>query len=158
MDLRQNIFLIGKTISLFNNKKLPTNKEVLQLLYHHTRNLNKSVDDSCSLVINKVIEIWSTAEIPTQANSRCIQKLKNLYREYRNVQKHLDRKNKTEEQNLSNKLEQLFDIAHGNVFEMIDEVTKQFLIDQRSQRMFHLSIAGTGNKLFQIAGNVNENI
>lgn len=157
MDLRRNLFLIRKTISSLNSKKLPTNKEVLQFLYHHSRNFNKSIDDSCSIVIREVIGIWSGAAIPTQITSRCMNKLKNLHTEYRNVQKHVDRTNKTEEGDLSNKLEQLFDIAHGNVFEMIDEETKKFLIDQRSQRIFHLDIATTDNESTHETGNLNEN-
>lgn len=42
------------------------------------------------------------------------------------MQKHANRKNKKKDQDLSNTLEKLFDIAHGNVFEMIDNETKSF--------------------------------
>lgn len=157
MNLRGNIYLIGKTISSLNNKKLPANKEVLKFLYHHSRNLKKSIDDSCASVIREVIGIWSGAAIPTQINSRCILKLKNLYTEYRNTQKYANRHKKSKEEDFLNKLEQLFDIAHGNVFELIDEETKQFLIDQRFQRIFHLNITTTVNESTNETGNLNEN-
>lgn len=81
----------------------------------------------------------------------------NLYTECRNARKHANRKNKIEGEKLVNKLEQLFDIAHGNVFEMIDEETKQFLIDQRSQRILHLNIATLANESKNKTGNLNEN-
>ncbi|XP_050338703.1 uncharacterized protein LOC126765166 [Bactrocera neohumeralis] len=151
MNLRSNLFMIGKRMSSLNKKKLPTNKQVLQLLYHHSRNLKKSIDDSVVSVISEVREIWNIAEIPTQIISRCKLKLKTLHKEYRNAQKHVHRPKETKEKNFSSTLNQLFDIAHGNVFELIGEEKKQFLIDQRSQRIFHLTAAKINETTNEIA-------
>ncbi|XP_074110873.1 uncharacterized protein LOC141535033 [Cotesia typhae] len=142
MDLRKNIFLIDKTIDTISDKKLATNKEALQLLFHYTRNLKQSIGDSCPIVISEIKKIWDRAKIPTQDNSRCVAKLNKLYTNYRDVQKTANRNNKTKEQEVCNILDKLFDIAHSNIFEMIDE-TKQFLIDQRTQRILHLNYVAT---------------
>lgn len=143
MDRRKKIFLISKTIDTINDKKLPTNKEALQLLFHHTRNLNQSLNDSCSIVVSQVKKIWEKAGIPTQENSRCIAKLKKFHNDYRDLQKSANRKNEKNEQVLCNNFEKLFDIAHGKTFEMIDNVTKKFLIDQRTQRILHVNFVAT---------------
>lgn len=72
MDLRKNIFLIGKTIDTISDQKLATNKEALQLLFYYTRDLKQSIRDSCPIVISEIKKIWDIAEIPTQDNARCI--------------------------------------------------------------------------------------
>ncbi|XP_017481362.1 PREDICTED: uncharacterized protein LOC108370541 [Rhagoletis zephyria] len=152
MDLRKKIFLIDKTIDTINEKKLSTNKEALQLLFHHTRDLNKSVNDSCSIVVSEVKQIWEKAETPTQENSRCVAKLIKLYTDYRDAQKSVSRNNERKEQIVCNNLEKLFDIAHGNTFAMIDKETAEFLIDQRTQRMLHLKFNSTNIDLSPVPG------
>lgn len=135
MDLRKNIFLIGTTIDTISDKKLATNKEALQLLFHYTRDLNQSIESSSPTVIAEIKKIWDIAEIPTQDQARCVKKLNSLYSDYRQVQKSANRKNKTKEQELCRILEELFDIAHSKASEMINNETQQFLIDQRTRRI-----------------------
>ena len=65
--------------------------------------------------------------------------MKNLYKEYRNVQKNAGKQsNITLESNFKKKLDKLFDIAHANSLEIATEEVKEFLIDQRHEREKHL--------------------
>lgn len=45
-DPEQELYLIGHTISEMTGRKLPTNKQVLQLLFDRTRNKNLNLKDS----------------------------------------------------------------------------------------------------------------
>lgn len=71
------------------------------------------------------------------------------------MQKYTIQKYKKKEQDFFNNLEKLFDIAHGNIFEMIDDETKKFLIDQRTERIFHLDFAEINDEQSQEAGKYN---
>lgn len=154
MDLRKNIFLIGKTINTISDKKLATNKEALQLLFHHTRDLKQSIGESCLIVVSEIKKNWDKVGIPTQEDSRCVAKLNRLYTNYRYVQKNVHKKNKTKKQELCDILDQLFDIAHSKTSEMIDDETQMFLIDQRTKRILHLNCVATDIELSPKSGNM----
>lgn len=82
------------------------------------------------------------------------QKLNQLYTDYREVQKIANRKNKTKEQELCSILDNLFDIAHSKTFDMIDNETQQFLIDQRTRRVLHLNCVAKHIKFSPKSGNI----
>ena len=65
--------------------------------------------------------------------------------------------NQQKEQDFSNKLESLFDIAHGRIFEMVSNDIKNFLIDQRSERRCHLNFSANQQGQFtELSGNFNK--
>lgn len=69
-----NIFLIGGTHYQISGNKLPSNLQILKILFHNIRTLKFSLRDSETLVYNELIIFWQKAKIPTKHKSRCIQK------------------------------------------------------------------------------------
>lgn len=135
--LRSNIYLIGTEANQILGCKLPSNKQVLQVLFYNMRCVKLNLHESSRLVISEVLVFWQKARIPYRETQHCICKLEALYKEWRNLQKHCKRKTLKQEQNERNfkdKLENLFDIAHANALDLIKiEEDKQFLLCQRQE-------------------------
>ena len=66
-----------------------------------------------------------------------MKKLEKLYNNYRSVQKN---PNLTTEREFSECLEKAFDIAHGNIQDIADNETLEFLFDQRTVRKYYLCV------------------
>lgn len=64
MNLRKQLYLIGKRLDTITDKKFQQIKKLLLL----TKNLNQSIDNMMINVILEVKNIWSNAAIPTQDN------------------------------------------------------------------------------------------
>lgn len=125
---RENIYLIGHTSYQLVGYKLPSNKEVLKVLFYNLR-------ESARLVIDEVLIFWHKARIPTREIYHCIPKLKALYDEWRNLQKYSSRRTETQikkENEFKKNSGDIFDIAHSNPMDMMNnELDKQFLTCQR---------------------------
>lgn len=147
--LRNSIFLLGEPTEAIRGNKLPTNKQVLKLLFYHTREANKTLPESYRLIAEEVKKMWSRAGIEVQDISRCVKKIEKLYNNYRMVQKN---PNPTKEDEFSKDLERLFDIAHGNVSNIVDNEAAEFLSDQRSTRGYHLRVGNENYNLSQPSG------
>ena len=133
--LREKIYLLGYYWNKISGNKLPSNKDVLSVLFFNLRVVKLSLRESARLALQEVIIFWEKARIPTQEIRNCIPKLESLYQEWRQLQKHAGRTSeahKKKEENFKSKLEDLFDIAHANALEnMTIEEDKHFLINQR---------------------------
>ncbi|CAG5077454.1 Protein of unknown function [Cotesia congregata] len=135
VSLRNPMFLLGEPTETISGNKLPTNKQVLQLLFYQTREAKKTLTASYQFVIGEVTKFW--AGIKIQIVSRCVKKVEKLYDKYRNLQKN---PNPTVEREFSEFLETLFDIAHGNVQDIANSEALKFLFDQRTDRKYHLRV------------------
>lgn len=128
---RDHLFLIGDTTSQFMENKLPTNKQVLQVLFYNIHHLKKSKKESLALVVKQIKDSWNKASIPMQIDARVQKKLISLYEEYFLVKKNKNLpKNATREKSFCDKLSQLFNVAHGNVMNMIQLDQKNYLLSQ----------------------------
>lgn len=142
LNLRKPMFLLDNLTNDISGNKLPTNKQVLRLLFHCTKNMKTTVYEGCKITIEKVKKFWVFAGIFILDDKRCIKKLESLHEEYRMVHKNAGiPSNHQKEQEFFLKLEQLFDIAHSRIFEMVSNEIKNFLIDQRSDRNLHLNFS-----------------
>jgi len=132
---RENIYLIGHTSHQLVGCKLPSNKEVLNVLFYNLREVKLSIRDSARLVIDEVLIFWQKARIPTREIRHCIPKLEALYYEWRNLQKNSSRRTETQikkENEFKQNFDIIFDIAHSNAMDMMNnELDKQFLTCQR---------------------------
>ncbi|XP_044575141.1 uncharacterized protein LOC123258949 [Cotesia glomerata] len=137
VSLRNPMFLLREPTETISGNKLPTNKQVLQLLFYQTREAKKTLTASYQFVIGEVTKFWSRAGIKIQNVSRCVKKVEKLYYKYRNLQKN---PNPTVEREFSEFLETLFDIAHGNVQDIADSEALKFLFDQKTDRKYHLRV------------------
>lgn len=137
IHLRENIYLIGNYSQQIVGSKLPSNKEVLSVLFYNLRRVKLNLRNSARLVIQEVIIFWEKARIPVRDVKHCIDKLEAMYGEWRTLQKHSGRKtdsHKRKEEAFVSRFDDLFDIAHANALELITiEEDKQFLILQRQK-------------------------
>ena len=82
-----NLPLIHSTVAKIIGNQLPSNLQVLQLLFHKIRNANVTVNNSINSVLEEVKIVWDRALIATRKIDRCREKLKNLYTEpFENIQ------------------------------------------------------------------------
>lgn len=100
------------------------------MFFYNLRLANLSVKESAMLVAQEVAVFYSKARIPIPKMYNCSMKVERLYNEWRDVQKSSSRRNPTQIQReaaFTEKLDDLFDMAHQNALEMIaDEDTREF--------------------------------
>lgn len=131
-DLRKNVYLIGDLDSQIHGNKLPSKEQVLKVLIYNIREKKLNVRESAKLVLNEVKSFWDKARLPIQQESRCIEKVSALHQTWSNLQKNAGRPfNLKKEQNFCSDIKNLFDIAHGNILQQIDDRRREFLENQR---------------------------
>lgn len=132
---KQNVFLIGVPSHQINGAKLPSNRQVLAVLFYNIREVKLTVSESANLVIRECIIFWEKARIPTKAFPNCVKKLVDLYHVWRELQKNCKKTQdtfKNRENCFKINLDNLFDIAHADAFERMKiEEDKVFLRKQR---------------------------
>ena len=127
----ENIVLIGRTRPQITSDKLPNNLQILQVLFYNTRHLRMTIKNAIKLVIKEVEVFWSKAQLETQKEQRCCEKLNKLYLDYRAVQKFKGKNVKEDkEKNFSDRLKLLFDISHCNVLKTLGAEQKNILLQQ----------------------------
>lgn len=87
MVLRQNLYLIGDVDIQILGNKLPSILQVLKVFFFHNRVLKSTLRESAANTIAEVKVFWQKAGLPTQRDQRCIEKILNLHKEYRSLQK-----------------------------------------------------------------------
>lgn len=130
------IFLIGHDSMQICGAKLPSNKQVLQVLFYCTRQLNFSIEQSAQIVIDEVLVFWSKARINTSSASYCRKKLLNLHQKWRDLQKNKGNTSIGATNSLKqfkDSLDDLFDVAHSEALLSTDEKAKAFLVSQRQK-------------------------
>ena len=129
------IFLIGPTISELIGAKLPSNSQVLALFYHHHNYEGATLHHAAFSVIGEVLPFWVRARLPTKEAYNAITKLEKLVSKLALLKKSMRRRGavqKEKEDNLSDSLDDLFDIAHATN-EAINPVDREFLACQRKK-------------------------
>lgn len=147
---KKGVFLIGDVKHQITGSKLPSNGQVLAVLFYNIREVNLSVNESANLTIRECIIYWGKARIPTKSLPNCVKKLVTLYQVWRDLQKNA---NKTQDvfeqrrQEFVTNLGNLFDIAHADALQLIKiNEDRIFLQRQREPgRPGHL--AGVDKKL-----------
>lgn len=131
------IFLIGYSLSQIVGSKLPSNKQVLSVLFFNMREVKLNSHHSATLVIQETMIFWQKARIPTRTEQKCVKKLEDLYQEWRNLQKLEHRKSEIQmhkNARFISKLDDLFDIAHADALNLISiEEDRAFLVAQRQK-------------------------
>lgn len=134
---RQYIFLLGNMANQITGSKLPSNGDCLRVLFYNMRVVNLNLNESSGLVADECLLFWKKARIPTQHHCDIVRKIKKLYDSWRSLDKNKTRKSETQqykEQNYKNSLNNLFDIAHEDAFNIIKiEEDRRFLTLQRQE-------------------------
>lgn len=132
---KKNIFLVGDVSYQITGAKLPSNRQVLAVLFFNIREVKLTVSESANLVIRECIIFWEKARIPTKTVPNCVKKLVDLYQVWRELQKNCKKPQdvyKRREEDFQMNLDNLFDIAHADALERIKiEEDRVFLQKQR---------------------------
>lgn len=131
-----NVYLLGDLVEQIVGKKLPSKRQALGFMLYTIRTDCKVARESARITVRDVLKFWDAARIPTQTDSKCVDKLLKLYHEYQQLGKNKNRqKRKTKtpkELKFCNELDDLFDIAAQNAFDRIERPDdKNFLLQQR---------------------------
>lgn len=155
LDLRSNkksIFLVGDVNYQITGAKLPSNRQVLAVLFFNIREVKLTVSESANLVIRECIIFWEKARIPTKAVPNCVKKLVGLHHTWRELQKKFKKTQdvyKRREEEFLHNLDNLFDIAHADALERMKiEQDKLFLQKQREKGRPGC-LAGVDKKLYE---------
>jgi hypothetical protein len=134
---KKAIWLVGAEEEAITGRKLPSNRQVLSLFFHHHKTLKHTIRDSARTVVREAVEFWKSALIPVRPEHHAITKLEQMHHKWVMLKKHSSRATDTQqanEANFVNELDDLFDIAHLNALEMIKiPEDRQFLIAQREK-------------------------
>ena len=131
----EKLFLLDHDESQIIGAKLPSNVQVLRVLFYNIRKVRLNLHASASLVVKEIEVIWEKARIPTKKTQHSITKLESLYNDWRALQRNSTRRSKLQEkqeQDFLDKMDNLFDIAHADALQLIQiEEDKLFLENQR---------------------------
>lgn len=94
LNLWKKIYFIGYSSNELTGSKLPSNKEVLKVLFFNMRIVKNTLRESATLVVQEVLVFWEQAQIPVQELKHCINKIERLHRKWRGLQKHAGRTTK----------------------------------------------------------------
>lgn len=134
---KEKLYLLEHDESQIIGAKLPSNGQVLRVLFYNLRKVKLNLRSSAHLVVKEVEVLWEKARIPTKKFQRSIEKVELLYQEWKTLQKTCKRRNQLQEkkeQDFINKLDDLFDIAHANALDIISiQEDKLFLLNQRKK-------------------------
>ena len=131
------IFLVGHYAPQIIGSKLPSNRDVLRVLFFNLREVKLSVAESAKLVLKEVLLYWEQARIPTRDVSHCVKKVQKPYKDLRRYKKTpetrgLSATQKEKKTDFINSLDNLFDIAHADALTLIKiEEDRNFLLKQR---------------------------
>jgi len=132
-------FGIGQAQNKLPITCLPTYRMMFQRFYYEMLVIKRNVKQSSVVVAEELTNLWQKENIPTKEKQHVISKIKDeIYEEMVRVKKNIkrrDNKQLQKEQNLTNKLDKLFDIAHADAMtKMSVQNDRDFLIDQRGER------------------------
>ncbi|GBO18193.1 hypothetical protein AVEN_2197-1 [Araneus ventricosus] len=118
-----------------SGSKLPSNGQVLAVLFHNIREVNLTVDKVANFAIHECIIFWEKAVKPTKSLPNCLRKLVTVYQVWRDLQKNAKKLQdvfKRRQQEFISNLDNLFDIAHSDALQLMKtEEDRMFLQSQR---------------------------
>lgn len=130
-----NVVFIGQIESQIIGAKLPSNLQVLKVLFFNLRVVNKSLKESAALVVKEVLIFWEKARIPTKRHDHCIDQVLQMHKEWANLKKRINRVSDVETINrakFTDTFDDLFDIAPKNVLNILkNKEDINFLLMQR---------------------------
>lgn len=132
-----DIYLVGSVLFKIPGAKLPSQRQLLQVMFYHTRLTRIDAKSSARLAVREALLFWEKARIPTKQEIHCIEKLEKLYQKWISLQKSCHKTSDTQrnaEKKFVDDLDDLFDIAHANAMQLIkDQEDKDFLLRQRQK-------------------------
>lgn len=147
------IYLIGSIQHQIIGAKLPSNRQVLQVMFYNIRIVRLTAIESASLTIDAADIFWQQARIPTRRKDKCVQKLINLYESWKLIRKTpVDRKGITEKrvkEKFEEDLDDLFDIATVNALQVIKILEDRQFLEMQRQKGRPGTMAGVDMVLYR---------
>ena len=115
-----DIWLIGPETESLTGRRLPSKKEVLQVFFFMKK--TNSVKISAKLVTDQLLDFWHRARIPTKQPYHIVSHVEKLFDKYCKLKKNRGRdteKQKINEAEFTQEIEELFDMAHEDAMTMI---------------------------------------
>jgi len=117
-----SIWLIGGTAENFKASKLPSRREVLQVLLNCHVVEELSLKDSINKTSSLLLQIWDMARIPTKSPYHVIEHVRKLHTEWQGLKKQINRKSVRDlknQQTFQDSLDYIFDVAHRDAMALI---------------------------------------
>ena len=121
--------------SLAENYHLSTH-DVLALYeyFHRLKFIKETKHEAATHTIQELFAYWNRARIPVRDERKAIKKLKDLLTAWKKLKKNKNKRNETHKINkevFSAEFLNLFDVSHGNAFQMITiQKDRDFLLAQ----------------------------
>lgn len=134
----RKINLIGYTTHQMTGSKLPSNRQVLEVMFYNMRFVDLSAKESAKLSIKAAQIFWQQARVPLRKEDKCVEKLLKLYENWKNIQKTIPEKRSDTLKKVVDifveSLDDLFDIAAADALEKM-KITEdiKFLKMQRQK-------------------------
>lgn len=151
-----NLELIGSISHQITGAKLPSNRQVLSMLFYNIRfvdrNKKKDAKNSAKLVIDAAKIFWQQARIPICEDHRCVEKLMGLYNVWKNIRKTIPAKRSDAQKKFaeifSESLDDLFDIAAPNALNEMKITEDKLFLEMQRQKGRPGSMAGVDMRLY----------
>lgn len=115
---KRNVALVGQVSHQIVGAKLPSNRQVLEVIFYNMRYVKLSAKESARLAIDAVSIFWQQARIPMRESHKCSSKLLKMHEEWNYLKKIKPDKMfapmKKRYDEFVNNLDNLFDIAHAD--------------------------------------------
>lgn len=138
VDILHKIELIGRTSHQITGAKLPSNRQVLKVMFYNMRFVALKARESAKLAVNAAQIFWQQARIPIRAEARCVDVLVKMYEKWKLMKKTVPAKRSAAQNQVVvtfvDSLDDLFDIAAADALVTIRiEEDKKFLLMQREK-------------------------
>ena len=134
---KKDVYLLGSYVKKLTGSKLPSVRMTLGFFLYQHLELHKTIRESSAVTVKEISLFWSKARIPIRDEQNCQTKLEKTFESWRLLKKNKGRKSmtqKTNEQQFTMGLDDLFDIAHANALSMMTiQEDKDFLVAQREK-------------------------
>ncbi|KAK0066099.1 hypothetical protein Bpfe_004220 [Biomphalaria pfeifferi] len=132
------VWLIGYPKEAILGARLPSGRDAMRTFFFYHKSSKMTVGESARLTFEAVQSFWLKSRLPIRKQQHCIEKIKDLYNEHRQLVKNRKRNSDSDglkQKQYSIKLDQLLDISHSSAAQMIkNEEDRQFLKLQQQSR------------------------
>ncbi|GBM63821.1 hypothetical protein AVEN_262707-1 [Araneus ventricosus] len=130
--------------------KLPSNGQVLAVLFYNIREVNLTVNESANLAIRECIIFWEEARMPTKSLRNYVRKFFKVYQVWRDLQKNAKKLQdvfKPRQQEFVSNLDNLFDIAHADALQLMKIEEDRMFSQRQRQPVRPAHLGGVDKKL-----------
>lgn len=145
---KTDYFLIGQPASSISGGKLPTTRQVLKF-YLYAAQKSGNTNDAVRQTVDNVLSFWNMARITTRRRDKCVEKLKQLVTEWKNLRKSKGKAAAETVTMFKQRLDLLWDVGAADAIEEIKksrllssadkEEDIKFYLDQRGARCGSMS-------------------